>query len=90
MFRKFALTLSAMLVLGLPTAAFAEDSSSSYTGQLRAMTARAWGPGYYYGGYAGGGYYPYATRSVGLYRYGHGYGGHYRRGVHYGAWGRRY
>jgi len=67
MLRKFALALTAILFLGLPSTALAEDSSSAFDGRLRAMTARAWGG--YYGSY-GGGYAPYATRAVGLYGYG--------------------
>ena len=83
MSRRFATALVATVVLGLPSIALAEDSSSAFEGRLRAMTMRAWG-GYsgYYGGYGGG--YPVATRTVGLYGYGpvaryRGWGGRYGR-----------
>jgi len=85
MLRKSAIALTALLVFGLPSIALAEDSSSSFDGRLRAMTARAWGG---YGGYYGGvygSYYPFATSNVGLYRNGYGYG-HVAR---YRGWGRR-
>ena len=84
MFRKLAMTLTAVLAVGLPSIALAEDSSSSFDGRLRAMTARAWGG---YGGYYGGVYgsSPFATSNVGLYRNGYGYG-HVAR---YRGWGRR-
>src|SRR4051812_50087787 len=51
MLKNLAVALTALVVLGFPSMARAEDSSSSFDGRLRAMTARAWGG---YGGDFGG------------------------------------
>jgi hypothetical protein len=43
MFAKTKVALAALAVLGSATIAFAEDSSSAFTGRLNAMTERYWG-----------------------------------------------
>lgn len=42
MFAKTKLALAAAAVFGSATMAFAEDSSSAFTGRLNAMTERYW------------------------------------------------